>query len=583
MILLVEDEVILALSEKTTLENYGYRVITALSGEEAVDTVQARPDIDLVLMDINLGRGMDGTEAAVEILNLREIPLIFMSSHTEREVVEKTEGITSYGYVVKNSGKTVLAASIRMAFRLFDAKIKEKEKEEAHQESEALFRNLTETIPLSLTIITPEGRVLYANEQAVSLLEVDSRGSLLDIPIPMVWARPVERDTWKRKLQEEGVVKNFELEIITASGKHKWLIASGLIIDYQGQPAILSIHNDITDRKETEAALEKSEAWFRTLTDTTSTAIFIYQDNSFVYANQAIETVTGYPREEFLRLRHIWDIIHPDFQDTVHTYALARQQGEAAPSHYEAPIITKAGELRWLDISAGVISWQGRSAGIGTAFDITERKLAGEQIAALLKEKELILKETHHRIKNNMGIIGSLLNLKADDVEHPGCSDVLRDAAGWARSMTVLYEKLYQAEGLPLLGMKDYLEPLIGEILEPLSAGRPVKVESDIENIPLESKTLSSLGIIINEMITNSVKYAFSDAEALHIRVKADKADGCIQITYEDNGPGFAGNRNFDQSPGFGVQLIRLLVGQLEGDIRADNENGLKYTITIHR
>lgn len=120
-ILLVEDEALIALAQKMILERHGYAVLTASSGEKAVATVDATPDIDLVLMDINLGSGIDGTEAAARILENHDLALAFLSSHTEREVVEKTEGITSYGYIVKNSGEMVLIASIHMAFKLFDA------------------------------------------------------------------------------------------------------------------------------------------------------------------------------------------------------------------------------------------------------------------------------------------------------------------------------------------------------------------------------------------------------------------------------------------------------------------------------
>jgi CheY-like chemotaxis protein len=105
-ILLVDDEAIIAMAEKMTLEKYGYKVITAHTGEEAVAAVRKTPAIDLVLMDINLGSGMDGPEAAALILKDRDLPVVFLSSHIEPEVVAKTEKITSYGYVVKNSSIT---------------------------------------------------------------------------------------------------------------------------------------------------------------------------------------------------------------------------------------------------------------------------------------------------------------------------------------------------------------------------------------------------------------------------------------------------------------------------------------------
>jgi PAS domain S-box-containing protein len=120
-ILLVEDEAIIAMTERRDLTRYGYEVVVANTGEKAVDAVGGDVDIDMVLMDINLGEGIDGTEAARRILQTHSIPIVFLSSHTDPDIVRKTELITSYGYIVKNSGITVLDASIKMAFKLFAA------------------------------------------------------------------------------------------------------------------------------------------------------------------------------------------------------------------------------------------------------------------------------------------------------------------------------------------------------------------------------------------------------------------------------------------------------------------------------
>ncbi|MFZ4616907.1 MAG: response regulator, partial [Rectinemataceae bacterium] len=121
-LLLVEDEFLVATNEKTQLEKYGYVVLTASSGEEAIALTKCNPSIDLILMDINLGAGIDGTQAAEMILKDHDIPILFLSCHIEPEVVEKTEKISSYGYVVKNSSITVLDASIKMAFKLFESR-----------------------------------------------------------------------------------------------------------------------------------------------------------------------------------------------------------------------------------------------------------------------------------------------------------------------------------------------------------------------------------------------------------------------------------------------------------------------------
>lgn len=123
-LLLVEDEAIIAMGQQSLLSRFGYQVIIAHSGEQALERFRSDPTIELVLMDIDLGTGIDGTETASRMLGERDIPVVFLSSHTEPEIVEKTERITSYGYIPKNSGSTVIDASIKMAFRLFDSKIK---------------------------------------------------------------------------------------------------------------------------------------------------------------------------------------------------------------------------------------------------------------------------------------------------------------------------------------------------------------------------------------------------------------------------------------------------------------------------
>lgn len=169
-ILLVEDDSVTAIIETALLNKYGFKVIAAKSGEEAVEIVSGSTDIDLILMDINLGEGMDGTEAAEIILEKRDIPLIFLSSHTEVEIVEKTEGITSYGYIVKNSGETVIIVSIKMAFRLFESRLLEKRKEEALCAERNFNKTLVELSPAFFVAISSDGKVIMMNKSMLNAL-----------------------------------------------------------------------------------------------------------------------------------------------------------------------------------------------------------------------------------------------------------------------------------------------------------------------------------------------------------------------------------------------------------------------------
>jgi len=222
-ILLVEDEAIIALSEEKILTRHGFTVITAYSGEDAVEIFLQSPEIDLVLMDINLGSGMDGTRAAEIILQHREIPLIFLSSHTERDVVEKTEGITSYGYIVKNSGEVVLIASIRMAFRLFEARTKEREKDAALREKQELLRLFIEHAPAALAMFDRDMRYLavsprWKSDYCLGDGDFSGRSHYEIFPeLPSRW-----RDVHRRGMEGEAV-RGVEDSFQRLDGSVQWL------------------------------------------------------------------------------------------------------------------------------------------------------------------------------------------------------------------------------------------------------------------------------------------------------------------------------------------------------------------------
>jgi CheY-like chemotaxis protein len=159
-VLLVEDDVLIAMGGQITLEKAGYQVILAGSGEDAVKVVETTPGIDLILMDIDLGQGIDGTEAAAIILRDRDLPVVFLSSHAEPEIVEKTEKIISYGYVVKGSNDTVLLASIKIAQKLFAEKMERKRAEDGSQRTfpakkSLVYNRKTETV-LGVATLTTE-------------------------------------------------------------------------------------------------------------------------------------------------------------------------------------------------------------------------------------------------------------------------------------------------------------------------------------------------------------------------------------------------------------------------------------------
>ncbi|NBB89811.1 MAG: response regulator, partial [Spirochaetes bacterium] len=162
-ILLVEDEALIAMSEAQMLEKHGYDVTTAHNGETAVEAVDSDSGISLILMDIDLGRGMDGTEAAELILTRHDIPIVFLTGHSEKEYVDRVKKISGYGYVLKNSGEFVLNESIRMAYTLFDANRKLRSENSARRATEEELTALYTHTPVLMLLVDKDRRVRKAN------------------------------------------------------------------------------------------------------------------------------------------------------------------------------------------------------------------------------------------------------------------------------------------------------------------------------------------------------------------------------------------------------------------------------------
>ena len=455
-ILLVEDELLVALNQKQTLERHGFRVITAKNGESALEIAEISPDIDLVLMDICLGEGIDGAEAAEHIISKRELPLIFLSSHVEPEVVGKTDGIRSYGYIVKSSGETVLLTTVRMALNLYDKIVDEQEKCREAKQREEKFNLIFEKSPEAIMFMSTDGRVFEANPAACRILN-----------------RPVEE--------------------ICELGRKCFL--------------------DLSDPQIVKAIEE------RDLTGIFSGELhFLKSDGTLVPV----------------------DVISAAFEDN---------EGELKSSVFFR--------------------------------DITARRKAEQKIHALLREKEILLKEIHHRIKNNMHTIYSLLALQANTQDDAAVKGILNNAANRVQSMVVLYDKLYSSSVYNSLNIRDYLLPLINEIVGVFFKFPPVKTIIEIEDFMLSTRILSPIGIIINELITNSMKYAFHDAELGQITVSAVKNGKLVTLVYEDNGPGLPESVIPEDSSTFGFTVINLLVEQINGTIASEKGKGVRFVITF--
>lgn len=577
IILVVEDDLIVAVVVKKTLENHGFVVRGAKSGEQAVAAVDADPAIDLILMDIDLGSGIDGTEAARRILAHHDLPVVFHSAHTEREVVEKTEEITSYGYIVKNSGETVLIASIKMAFRLFDARMKEKEREAALVHSQSLLDQMGRMAKVAgwqTDVVT--GRMEWTAE-LYNIYELDPTSTM---PIEQEFERcltPASRQKRLcaiRRTMETGEPYDIEIEIVTPSGAHKWVHILGRAVYEDGKIVRrVGTFQDITDRKRAEMELVANNELLFTIVNNTPDAIF-YKDAAGRYRlvnNAKVEQFNARSADEILG-KTVYDFFPKEQADIFAEIERQYLDPKTPRRSWVEQVQLLSGETVWHhNTKAAVQDADGRAVGVVTICrDITKEKLSEASVQGLIAEKELLLQEAHHRVKNNMIVVQALLTLQAELGRNPEIRNTLLGVAGRVRRMASLYERLYRSEYFDRLEMDAFFPPLIQEIVAVFPDRPRVKTELRIEPIALGPRTLSPLGIIVNELITNSMKYAFTGRDSGTITLSAQLRSGQVTMAYEDDGVGLPKSVDLADTGGFGMKLVNLLSAQIGGMARIE-------------
>ncbi|TCV87437.1 PAS domain S-box protein [Sulfurirhabdus autotrophica] len=381
-ILIVEDESQVAEHLKLQLTDCGYHVLAiANNGKQAIELAKEYSP-DLVLMDIVLPGKLDGIETALTILKNLDVPVIYLTAYADEAFFQRAKVTKPYAYLLKPSSLREIQLTIEIAL-------------ERHREEKYAKNALAESV-VSHSI---ERR--KANQETINLLE-----RITDAFVSL-------DNNWHYTYVNKKAAQMFGKQQNEMIGKHIWTefpdgvdqpfyhayheaVKTQIPIQleeyyapwggwYENRvypsPEGLSIFfQDITTRKQTEQKLLESERKFRSLAESAAVGIFIYQNNQFRYVNPRAETLSGYTHNELLRIGFM-DIIHPDFQNDIKMRMIKRMQGlEAHTAGYETKIITKQGNSKWLYITTATIEYEGKMAGLGTAYDITEQKQAEQAL-----------------------------------------------------------------------------------------------------------------------------------------------------------------------------------------------------------
>jgi PAS domain S-box-containing protein len=340
-------------------------------------------------------------------------------------------------------------------------------------------------------------------------------------------------------------------------------------------------------------ALENSELFsqvnqlqeqYRVVTEAINDAVFTLDaEGRFAFGNAAGERLTGYRREELLG-RSFTDLVAPeDLPELLGRFRRAIA-GEAISPHVRAEMIRKDGSRVPIELSMANLVLDGRIIGrVGVARNITDRRHAEEQIRASLQEKEVLLKEIHHRVKNNLQIVSSLLNLQSKYISDPKALQMFIDSQNRVKSMALIHEILFRSRDIARIDFSEYIKTISGQIFRLYGAySRKINLETNVKNIMLDVDTAIPCGLIVTELVSNSLKYAFNESGegSIYIEFSSDSTD-TLMLIVRDNGTGFPTDIDFQNIDSLGLKLVVALANQLAGTVELDRSCGTTFKITF--
>jgi PAS domain S-box-containing protein len=335
--------------------------------------------------------------------------------------------------------------------------------------------------------------------------------------------------------------------------------------------------------RETNLLLEQSSRFTEALLSAIPTPVF-YKDREGRYlgCNRAFFEVMGVTTEE-MKGKTVYELWPGEYAGTYHSKDLELMENPARQV-YEFKVRDKYGVDRPVIYVKDVFRDENEQvAGIVGAFlDITERKQAEEKIRASLAEKEVLLKEVHHRVKNNLQIISTLLDLQFEDIHDEQSLMALGVSHDRIRSIALVHEKLYQTEDIARIDFAGYMESLTSHLYSSYVA-EPERISLEIEvgNVALDIDKAIPCGLIINELVSNSLKHAFPEGRKGNITIRFHSDDqGVVTLTVADDGVGLPPGMDFRDSKSMGLQLVNMMTKQLQGEIESLlNEGGAAFTI----
>ncbi|MFA7566505.1 MAG: PAS domain S-box protein [Alkalispirochaeta sp.] len=594
-ILLVEDERLIAMAQARQLQEAGYEVQNAYSGEEAVRQVLSDDSVvDLVLMDIDLGSGMDGTEAAGRILTEIDIPVVFLSSHTEKEYVEKTDRITSYGYVVKNSGIMVLLHAITMAFRLFEARSRVRDGDRRISEITNRYNDerndwelnrFFDLSPDPMCVLTREGTLEIVSDAWVRTLGYPAEQLVGHSIYDFLHHEDIEPTRILLQDMKTGdYAQRFVNRYRTVDGEYR---SFSWNVTMSNEGKVYAAARDVTDELSALSKVAKNEERLNLALKNTNIGVWDWDiTTGYVWFSEEWYTMLGFVKDDISNSFDAWrNLWHPDDAERIERVIDEYQAGIRSRYEVVHRLKQKDGNWRWVMTRGSLLrDAQGTPyRWIGTNTDISKRKRIEEELQQALRRNDIIMKELQHRVKNNLNMVMSLISIVEPKVNDEEARHVLQDTRNRVRTIAGIYEQLNQKGTIERIDLASYLSELAESVVATLSSkAKQLTLTSNLEPVYVDIQTAVVIGLITNELVTNAVKHAFPERDSGHITVCLTTTNqGGYRFSVSDDGIGLPDHEQRADSSSDGQALIQMLVEQLGGSMIIQGTEGTTVSIEI--
>jgi PAS domain S-box-containing protein len=502
--------------------------------------------------------------------------------------------------------------------------------EEALRESEIRFRALVQNSSDVVRILDRNGRIIYESPSASRILGYPP--GFMTGRDPLDYIHPEDLKRVKADLstvfenQNPGTPTEFRIR--KADGTYIWVdsIATNLL-DVPGVNGLVITTRPIQQRKESEQALHRSEERLRLALEGADAGFWDWHlpDGQAAFSDR-FYTMLGYEPGEFPATFDEWSaLMHPDDRTRIVPDLLRRIQNGDSQFEIEYRIRAKEGHWLWILGRGKIVEWDEAAKPLrmtGVNIDITSRRMMESEIRSLntvleqrvkdrtealsqanaaleeenaqrlsaeakirsaLEEKTMLLKEIHHRVKNNLQIIVSLLNLQSRYIKDEATLAAIRESQYRVKAMALVHEKLYKADDISHIDLNEYIRFLGTGLFQFYGASsRGIRFRLEIHEVSVDINSAIPLGLIVNELISNSLKYAFPEGRGGEISISVQKEGGTMTILFRDDGIGIPATLDWQNTQSLGLRLVNTLVDQLNGTIELDRSAGTQFTIIAH-